>query len=315
MTRLAIVTATLDLERAEACLNSWRDQGTHDLTLYVIEQSPIYFPVPVLDAAWAHVRPGVWVFPSADVLGPVPAFALGVQRALEDGAEIIACLHDDLLIEHPGWDALVLGLFNQNPACGLLGFGGGTGLGRSDLYQTPYDPMQLARQDFVSNMRDAESHGRRSNRPVQVACLDGFSQIGRRQFWEGVYHAPAYQLVASHLGGPNAHARIVNCTNLLQLMADQGVVHHFYDSALGAYARRLGWEAWMLPIRCHHYGGRTAVGDSRYAEWANHELQTKGARSNHGDLESTSGDAWFWARAHQWGYDQFRDVLPFTVTD
>jgi len=39
--------------------------------------------------------------------------------------------------------------------------------------------MQLARQDFRSNLREAELHGIRSLKAERVICHDGFSLIGR----------------------------------------------------------------------------------------------------------------------------------------
>jgi hypothetical protein len=219
-----------------------------------------------------------------------------VGVALEDGAEIIACLHDDVAIYEYGWDQAVLDHFARHPKCGLLGFGGGTGLGAANIYQTPYDPMQLARQDFVSNMKDAEVHGRRVQVPMRVACLDGFSQVGRREFWQGKRQDKAARRLDAFE------------TPLFQQMQSWGVVHHFYDGMLGCFAARLGWDVWMLPIACHHLGGQTAVGDKGYQDWANaHPI----VRDRRGHM--AGGDLGFWLKAHEIGYDQFRDVLPIRV--
>lgn len=296
MLRVAVVTATLDLERAWECTESWRrwaNSDSYDYDLYVVLQCA------TPSDGWRinpYERDGVRaLLQVAEIQGVVPAFAHGVQKALDDGAEIIACFHDDLLIEEP-WIARTLALFTDLPV-GLIGFGGAVGLGSDLLYQVAYDPMQLARQGFISNMRDAEAHGVRGTRPMQVACLDGFSQIGRREFWLGLQReaAGAGSLIpGNHLAGPR---------NLFSLMQSWGVVHHFYDGMLGCFAKRLGWEVWMLPVACHHYGGRTAVGDHRYLEWAN--AQTAAERAPY-----MPGDALFWTRAHEIGYREFRDVLP-----
>ena len=254
--RLHVVTASLDIERAADCLQSWQDRATFAWRLHVIKGQ----------------------------MGVVPAFAEGVRIALQEGAEVIACLHDDLLIEDDAWDAEVLSHFDLKPMMGLCGFGGGKGLADADIYQKPYSPHQLARQDFCSNLREAEQHGRRVTRPVRVACLDGFSQIGRRAFWCG------------RMAGGTEHPTVPIHQNILQVMTDWGIVHHAYDSALGAWARRLRWEVWMLPIACHHFGGRTAVGDPRYEEWARTIVP--------------NGDRDFWELAHREVWERFRDVLP-----
>lgn len=263
--RLLVVTATLDVSRALDCVDSWQRRAFYQLPITVIR----------------------------DEMGVVPAFAKAVAAGLALGAEVIACLHDDLLIEQDGWDLEVLNHFDRHPACGLVGFGGGTGLGAADIYQTPYSPYQLAREGFVSNMRDAEAHGRRSKRAVPVACLDGFSQVGRRGFWAGLQHG--YRGMETLIDDQQK----LKLPNILQQMADWGITHHAYDSALGAWAKRLGWEVWMLPVACHHFGGRTAVGDPRYAEWA--------------ETIVPGGDRTFWEIAHAEVYERFRDVLPIRV--
>lgn len=172
--------------------------------------------------------------------GVVRAFLEGIKAAVDMGAEVVACLHDDLAISTMGWDAHVVRHFQVHPRCLLAGFGGAKGLGADDIYQVPYKPMQLARQRFMSNMRDAEAHGERTGKVQRVACLDGFSLIGRVSFM----------------------------LESFERMYQFGMRHHFYDSLLGAYAAKAGGEAWLLPFACHHAGGLTAVGDAQYQTWA-----------------------------------------------
>jgi hypothetical protein len=215
-------------------------------------------------------------------LGTVPAFRQGVDYVLDNRSdEILCCLHDDLEILDPAWVSKVEQHFRRYPKCGLLGFGGAIGLGSDQIYKTPYDPMQLARIGFRSNLVDAENHGMRSLLAEQVACLDGFSLIGRRDFFLGL----------DRYG--KKHERPWT------YFEDQGLYHHAYDSLLGAYAKRLDWEVWYLPIRCKHYGGQTAVGDKGYQAWALTQIP--------------EGDKGFWLQSHQRGYDLFQDVLPIRV--
>jgi hypothetical protein len=289
---LAIVTATLDFERAGDCFESWIAQARAPFTLYLVGQK---IDAPDQAPVWADVGTlghRVIGYKTNQILGVVPAFAIGVAKALEDGHEIIACFHDDLLIEHRGWDTWGTLLLRDNPPIGLVGFGGGVGLGDPDIYQKPYDPMQLARRGFVSNMRDAEAHGARSLLPLRVACLDGFSQIGRREYWVG------------SKPGDWGGTILPSTWNLFTMMQSWGIVHHAYDAALGCFAKRLGWEAWMLPIACHHFGGRTAVGDPNYTRWADQQPDPETG------VFGVGGDGRFWARAHRIVYDQFKDVLP-----
>lgn len=212
--------------------------------------------------------------------GSVPVFAEGVQRALGHGAQVVACLHSDVRIDEDGWDARVWEHFQQHPKCGLAGFGGALGLGSDDIYQTEYTPQQLARQGFLSNMQDAEAHGARETKVRRAVCFDGFCQIGRAEFWAGhpYLHFPP-----------------------LDYIVMKGVKHHAYDSWLGALAHRMGFEAWLIPVACHHFGGRVAVGDQKYAAWAY--------------TQDKDGDHGFWEAAHKAFYNDCRGELPLRVAE
>jgi hypothetical protein len=284
---LAIVTATTNLARARPCLESWMTRAHTPPALFVVlnaDERPLQVTVAKQHVAWMH-RP--------DYLGSVPAFRLGVDTALEGPFSIIACLHDDFEIHEDGWDLKVAKYFDRNPNLGLAGFGGAIGLGALDMYDRPYDPMSLARVGFRSDLEDAETHGMRSLLAEPVACLDGFSQIGYRGFWEGRWSPIAMQRAR------NTGLREVPVERPWATLERLGLVHHFYDGALGCLAARLGWETWYLPLRSKHWGGRTAVGDAGYQAWA------KG--------KDPRGDQGFWEEAHWIGYQAFRDVLPLRV--
>ena len=266
---LTVVTATVNPVRADACIRSWGVPA--DRLIIVVNGTVTEHPLDLADHWIAAHR----------YLGTVPAFAAGVEGALEDKrTTIIANFHDDLRIDDPTWVVQVEAYFKAHPACGLLGFGGATGLGEDGIYQHPYTPYDLVRKDFMSNMEDAEAHGRRVLLPQRVACLDGFSQVMRRQFAAGQLRESKWSIT-----GP-----------VYRQLEDLGIVHHWYDGALGALAKRLGWEVHYLPIACKHFGGQTAVGDSGYQEWAKQQIP--------------GGDQGFWEQAHKVGYDAFNDVLP-----
>jgi hypothetical protein len=281
--KICVVTASTDPERARPCIRSW---GGH-LFVGVVNGRP-WQPQEKAEGEPQGALVRSWLL-EPSYLGTVPAFRVGVDYALsETDADIIALLHDDVEILDEQWAEKVLRHFERTPVCGLLGFGGAIGLGSDDLYQTKYDPMQLARIGFRSNLVDAEVHGSRSLLAERVACLDGFSQIGRRAFWEG--------------WGYNRHQADGHADpqyRPLTYLEDHGLVHHLYDSLLGAIAARGGWETWFLPIRCRHLGGQTAVGDRGYQAWAMQQIP--------------GGDHGFWEQSHKRGYELFRDVLPLRV--
>lgn len=298
--RLVVVTASADATRVE----------DFEYCLRVNAASPQQ-PPPVV-AVVQKMRDRVRVYSGMvdhhqDYLGVVPAFARGVALALQayPQAEVIACLHDDCLVQEPGWDQTVLEHFDRHPACGLAGFGGAWGLGDEQAGQGEYRPTWLVRRGFMSNMRDAEVHGTRVTVPRRIAVLDGFSLIFRRQFLQGDMHE---QKRATCRHGELAGYTI----NLFALLQSWGVVHHAYDAAMGAFARQLGWDTGLLPLACQHLGGQTAVGDSQYAEWAKRQRPGQFVPEKEPEL-MTAGDQAFWEEAHRIIWAKLGHLLPFAV--
>lgn len=151
----------------------------------------------------------------------------GIRYATGD---VVACLHNDLMVRDPGWDTKVLSVFEapMTPPVGVVGFHGSTMLGADEIYRVPYQLPQLARGGSVSNMEDAESHGGRVTYPVPVVTLDGMALIARRSDltkWGGF---------------------------------DERYLHHMYDHDLCLTARQHGHQNWMLPILVRHISGQTA---------------------------------------------------------
>lgn len=251
---LTIVTCTVDPVRAKDCLASWLGRARYHLPVVIVwTRLPPAPPLTTKQQArelaeyyqlgtntlLQHLTPGLTIIDRV-VGGVVPAFAQGVAAAFADGAQAVVALHDDVLIEEDGWDVTVQTAIDHGTR--FAGFGGSPSLGSAELYRTPYDPMQLARGEFLSNMRDAEAHGRRVRSGVRCVVFDGFCQIGTRD-WFGA----AWQHIAA-----------------------LGVVHHLYDGLLACEAQRVGVQPGMLlPVACHHYGGQTAVGSAAYQQWAN----------------------------------------------
>lgn len=274
--KLVIVTATTDLDRSRTCRDSW---GTGFTEIVVVNGCG-----EELQARIRNQHTDATYLCTEAYLGTVPAFQAGVDYALEKtDADLIACFHDDLELLDPEWAKKTIRHFETHLACGLAGFGGAIGLGDENIYRVPYEPVQLARKGFRSNLVDAEVHGLRSLLPEKVACLDGFSLVGHRGFYKGWQYP----------NGPRQFDRPWH------YFADHGIIHHAYDSLMGAYAKRLGWDVWYLPIRARHYGGQTAVGDQGYQSWAQAQI--------------LGGDQGFWQQSHQRGYELFHDVLPLRV--
>lgn len=272
---LVVVTATANLLEAAPRLLQWRDLASFSWPLVIVENGGV---------TEGYVNEGSTVITrSREWLGSVPAMTKGVALARELYKPlVVAALHDDLEIHERGWDVRVLDHFTQHKQCGLAGFSGATGLGSDTIYLDPYDPMQLARQGFRSNLVDAEAHGERSVKVERVACHDGFSLIGRATWWfwgtqgDGKRGKPPWEV-----------------------MTALGLKHHAQDSMAGLLAAQARWESWYIPVACRHLGGRTAVANTKYTEWAM--------------TQADGGDAGFWNDAHLKLYTLGRGYLPLRV--
>jgi hypothetical protein len=164
------------------------------------------------------------------------------MRDLAQGcdADVLAFLHSDVIELEEHWTRKVALHFLTHPRCGLLGFGGATALGHPHLYKRPYQLQQLARFNYFSAQRDWQTHGKWLSRPMQVAVLDGFALVFRREAYE-------------QMGG-------------WQAALDLGLMFHMYDAAACCMMARLGWEVWALPIECWHRGAAASISSS-YDQW------------------------------------------------
>jgi Glycosyltransferase like family len=142
---------------------------------------------------------------------------------------IIAYIHDDVMITEKGWDERVLAEFDD-PTVGVVGFGGALGHGTPNLYEVPYHLPNLARQGFMSNMKDAERHGARFTGARDVAVLDGFALFIRRT-------------VLDRWGG---------------WPRDVPVGYFMYAETLCCEARRQGYHIRLVGVECEHLGGKSS---------------------------------------------------------
>ena len=152
------------------------------------------------------------------------------QWAFEKSHEpILAFIHDDVMIHEHEWDRRVLKEF-EDPAVGLVGFGGALGHGTPDLYEVPYHLPNLARQHFMSNMRNAETHGARLTGECDVAVLDGFALFVRRSILEKAGGWPV----------------------------DKPYGYWMYSEWLCCEARRQGYRIRLVGVDCEHLGGKSS---------------------------------------------------------
>lgn len=197
MSKLVMVVATREWDGWLECMESW--------------------------GKTASERHGIVVIRDMDVL---PAYQTGYENTNE---EIIGLVHDDVEIHEGGWDVRVLREFND-PTVGVVCFGGGRGHGTPDLYTVPYHLPNLARQSFLSNMRDAERHGSRFTGECDVAIGDGFALFVRRAVLDKVGGWPVNEKYGYWL----------------------------YSEWLCCETRRQGYRIRLVGVDCDHLGGRSS---------------------------------------------------------
>ncbi len=264
--KMCIITAHAGAESLERATKSWVGEG------YAWEPAPEEcerIEIPDLDL---YIEKGTE--------GMLPAYQRGFERSAY--YDILAYLHDDTIINDPGWVAKVMREF-EDPTVGLVGFGGATRHGDPFMYNKPYEYQQLARVGFASNMRDAENHGERFTGSRDVAVLDGFALIVRREVLE--------KSVTEFLGEVPQDGSHNLCKEIgWPIHSPIGYV--CYDYWLSCMTRRLGYRIRLVGVACDHLGGQTFV------------------------KLGMGRDEKHWKQyvdSHRYIYDEFKDVLPYEV--
>lgn len=198
VTDLVMCVATRYWDGWERCVASWMDTSRSDTYYYIVGNK--------------------------DVL---PAY----QEAYEfNDRPILGMVHDDVMIYESGWDSRVLEEFRDRDV-GLVGFAGGLGHCSADLYSVPYHLPNLARQNFMSNLRDAERHGARFTGARDVAVLDGLSLFVRRSILEKAGGWPL----------------------------DRPIGYWLYSEWLCCEVRRQGYRIRLVGVDCEHLGGKSSA--------------------------------------------------------
>jgi hypothetical protein len=171
----------------------------------------------------ANDHHAIYVVSDRDVM---PSF----QDAYESTkAPVLAYIHDDLEIYEKGWDHRVLRQFLDG-SVGLVGIAGALGHCSPSLYTTEYRIPNLARQSFLSNLRDAERHGARFVGETDVAVVDGMALFVRRD-------------ILDRWGG---------------WPVDKPYGYWLYSEALCCETRRQGYRIRLVGIDALHLGGKSS---------------------------------------------------------
>jgi len=194
---MVIAIATFEWSRWEECVASWNEKSYAKYPVAVAKR------MDILDA---------------------------YQRIFEEKpyADVIAYVHDDVIVNEQDWDLRVLKEF-EDPSVGLVGFGGASQHGSGDMYKSPYGLCQLGRLYFCSNMRNAEQHGERMTGVENSAVLDGFSIFVRRDVLVKAGGWP--------IGTP--------------------IGYFCYDMWISCMTRRHGYKIKTVGVACDHLGGQS----------------------------------------------------------
>lgn len=194
--KMIVVVMTMVPGNVEKNVSSWLENADAPHTLVIVEQGVRGTAIAgemtdLINKPWNIL----W-----DCLPENIGWLAGAQRQFErsEGFDILAYLHDDLLITEKGWDARVLHEF-EDPTVAVVGFGGAKGLGHEDLYKISFHTSQLARHDFISNLDDAEHHGSRLTGVEDCAFLDSYSLFIRRSLLVETGGWPVERYAPSHL--------------------------------------------------------------------------------------------------------------------
>lgn len=147
-------------------------------------------------------------------------------------ADVLMYVHNDVYVYEKGWDERLMREFDD-PAVGLVGWGGALRHGDPNIYKTPYRLQQLGRSGYISNVKDAEVHGERFTGSREVAVLDGFVLAIRRTLLDKI--------------------------NGWQVLIDGKIDFIAYDYVMCGLAHRQGYKIKMVGVESHHLGGVTST--------------------------------------------------------
>lgn len=195
--RLALGVATCEWEGWRESFRSWVLNSKDFPMPYFVKHKSI------MEAYWEiHKRSKIWT--------------------------ITGYIHDDLVCMEKDWDVRVANEF-KDPKVGIVGFAGALGHGSPKMYEEPYKVSNMARQNFISNMKDAERHGGRFTGGCDVVVLDGMALFVRREVLEKVGGWP-----------------------------QDGTVGYFlYSEWICCMARRMGYKIRLVGVACDHLGGKS----------------------------------------------------------
>lgn len=175
-------------------------------------------------------------------IGVLPTFKLGLEKAHGD---IIAFIHNDVLIHGKDWDRRIIEAFEADPKLGLAGFFAARGTGTNGGREYPMSHM-VGKEWGACACHAGQTwahHGSLLEGVTPAGGLDGLSLIFRRE----------------------ALKQLAKETDMFK---DWRAPHHFYDRIMVCKLVDLGWHIAGIGIEHDHWSGATANSSQDYADLA-----------------------------------------------
>lgn len=140
------------------------------------------------------------------------------DMAKTKGFPYCAMVHCDSFVWETGWDYRIMRHFKEYPKCGIIGLFGSTGI----------SPEGCRCGEILSNVVNAEAHGKRAFNARMVSVLDGFALFYRTEVLDQCIDLEYWEQV-----------------------------DYDYDVCMESLAN--GWENWLVPLKCSHLSGITGA--------------------------------------------------------
>ncbi len=201
--------------------------------------------------------------------------------------DVIAYLHNDLVICEKGWDKRVLKAFQDDPHLGLVGFIGSPEIdsmgGRGFRTTSNFQGGEYCDNDGLGNVTRfkgsyATIHGFMNNGLTPAMVVDGCAMVFRREVLEKIPQRPNFP------------------------------PHHFYDRLLSCETREHGYTVAVLGIACDHISGQTVAHEEKYLNTIQAWLDAHGVKLN--SLYTHADSALYHEAERQW-LSEYRDKKHF----
>jgi glycosyltransferase involved in cell wall biosynthesis len=191
--------------------------------------------------------------------GVLGVFQTGMQIT---SADIVAFIHNDLLIHEDGYDKKIIQAFEERPKLGMAGFVGGRGVaGNGGRYRTTSNMLGKEWGSCECHTVIGAHHGEISTGFTYASTLDGCCTIFRRTAYDDI--------VAN-----------TDC------FSSRRPLNHWYDRNIPLHMIQRGWQVGIVGVGFDHFSANTGAGTESYhssvRKWASEQNVDLGEAPDHG---------------------------------